>query len=250
MTRVREANSPAYRSMSRAVDRGRRGDEPPCSPTPLMGSSRLSSRLFTVQDCASRLRHLPGDRVPRRWNPAVPPDPRRRRARGRERGDPLRPHRLLFPAERGIPAGDGSLRGRARGRGAASAGRAARARPGRRRARGGVAGAGGAPVRGLAVPGPLRDLAGVDRRRRVRRRRHRCDAAAAGPCPQAARGGGIAATRVRRSSRAGHGRAVDRRAADRADRARAAALAAVGRAPAGRPEVRRPADPPLDRMAP
>ena len=79
---------------------GRRGRDPPRLHRPRSRRPlALSSRPFTVQHRASRLRHLPGDRHRRGGrNPAVPAGTGGRRARGRQRADPLRPHRLLFPA--------------------------------------------------------------------------------------------------------------------------------------------------------
>ena len=72
----------AYRSMSRAVDLGRRLPVPgPSTPEPrLIGVSALSSRSLTVQHDAPRLRHLPGDRHRRSGgNSPLPARPRSRR---------------------------------------------------------------------------------------------------------------------------------------------------------------------------
>ena len=100
--------------MSRAVERlRRRPGRASSTPEPrLIGASALSSRSVTVQHSASRLRHLPGNRHRGGGrDPAVPARARRRGARRRRRRDQLRPHGLLFPGKRAVPACDGNRGG-------------------------------------------------------------------------------------------------------------------------------------------
>ena len=171
--------------MSRAVDRGRLVLPPPPGRAPpasgLTLPSRLSSRFVTVQHGESRLRHLPGDR-------------RGRRGRRSGRSCPAlavgalgagdiqidfahcdmswlqKPPFLLAMAVCAIVLA--ILERRLSTERLESAAGGAGARRGLDRDR-------GAAVRGLAVPGRLRDLAGPRRRRDLRpdrgaRRRGRC----------------------------------------------------------------------------
>ena len=172
--------------MSRAVDRAR---------LPCLAAPRRSNALSSIVTATSRYRtvHLALDifqghrRRRGGGDPAVPARSRRGSAGRRRRRDPLQGHRLLFPAGRAVPARDGHRR-RSLLRAGSSAGSAPRAASAARAALalGAVAGAGArrAAVRRRAAPGPLRGLAGLDRRRRLRgaRRwppRSRCSPASA-----------------------------------------------------------------------
>ena len=152
----------------RPARRGRRR----ARPSGLTLPSRLSSRLVTVQHGASRLRHLPGDRHGRRGrasgrscrrSPSAHSAPATSRSTSRTA--------FLFPASTPFllvmvvgASSWPSLERRLR---------SAAARAGRGRARGrwpSRSSARRAAVRRLAVPGRLRHLARLDRRRDLRRR--------------------------------------------------------------------------------